>query len=132
MAIGADLAGDPRLVHPRGRVIASADLVLAMAVGARRGVGVTLCQRHGVHARREITPGRLVTPGAGGGHVRLVGTRTGGEAAVHLVRPVAIDAIGRTGLASAQRGSVHPALVRFDESPAPQRAPGHGGVFHVA
>ena len=132
VAVGADLLGDVALVHRRLRIGALEDLVLAVAVGARGGVEVALAQCQRVRAVVEFGRGVLMAFRAGLGDVQLVHPRIGDHRAVHLVRAVAVDAVGRVGLAVLERGAVDALLERRDEFRPAQRLAGDGLLLHVA
>ena len=94
MAARANLLSNVAGIYRRSRVGVSLDLVLAMAIGTNRRVGIPLSQSRRMHTAVKLRSDLLVTFGAGAWLVLFIDFCASHDRAIHLVRTVTIDAVG--------------------------------------
>jgi hypothetical protein len=132
MATRADLLGNVALVNGRIGVSVGLDLMLAVAVGADGRVEVALLERDGVNAAGVLGGRLFVAFRAGGGLVLLVDSGAGYDGTVHIVRAMAVDTVGRLGLALMQSRAMHALVEAGNKAVAAQRLVRDGRFFNVA
>ena len=80
--------------------------MFAMAVSADRRIKIALFQRDRVDTARKFRGDLLVTLGTSARLVLLINFGASHNGAIHLVRAVAIHAVGCLGLACVERSSM--------------------------
>lgn len=132
MARRADLLCDVSLVRRGNGIFMAKDLVLAVAIGARRRIDIALGERGRVDAFLKLVCNLVMATSAGLRLLQFIRPRVGHEGAIHLMRAVAVDTVGRLDVSFPQRLSVYAFFERADELATPQSVTRHAVVFHVA